>query len=47
MRVKAPQPAEVSLLREGQGRYLHLAPAPELTRACCTTIPVKPSSRLP
>jgi alanine dehydrogenase len=35
--VKEPQPGEVSLLREGQVlfTYLHLAPAPELTRGLC------------
>src|SRR3954453_14962573 len=37
--VKEPQPGEVSLLREGQTlfTYLHLAPAPELTRGLCDT----------
>ena len=35
--VKEPQPGEVELLRPGQTlfTYLHLAPAPELTRALC------------
>ena len=35
--VKEPQPQEVSLLREGQilFTYLHLAPAPELTKGLC------------
>jgi alanine dehydrogenase len=35
--VKEPQPEEVALLREGQTlfTYLHLAPAPELTRGLC------------
>jgi alanine dehydrogenase len=35
--VKEPQPEEVPLLREGQVlfTYLHLAPAPELTRSLC------------
>jgi alanine dehydrogenase len=35
--VKEPQPSEVALLREGQTlfTYLHLAPAPELTRGLC------------
>ena len=35
--VKEPQPEEVGLLREGQllFTYLHLAPAPELTRGLC------------
>ena len=35
--VKEPQPQEVELLREGQTlfTYLHLAPAPELTKALC------------
>jgi alanine dehydrogenase len=35
--VKEPQPEEVGMLREGQVlfTYLHLAPAPELTRALC------------
>jgi alanine dehydrogenase len=35
--VKEPQPQEVALLREGQTlfTYLHLAPAPELTRGLC------------
>jgi alanine dehydrogenase len=35
--VKEPQPEEVGLLREGQTlfTYLHLAPAPELTRELC------------
>src|SRR5256885_3742902 len=37
LKVKEPQPEEASLLREGQVlfAYLHLAPAPELTRALC------------
>ncbi len=37
LKVKEPQPEEASLLREGQilFGYLHLAPAPELTRALC------------
>ncbi len=37
--VKEPQPSEVRLLRLGQTlfTYLHLAPAPELTRALCET----------
>jgi alanine dehydrogenase len=37
--VKEPQPGEVELLREGQTlfTYLHLAPAPELTRGLCET----------
>jgi len=35
--VKEPQPGEVELLRPGQTlfTYLHLAPAPELTRSLC------------
>jgi alanine dehydrogenase len=35
--VKEPQPEEVGLLREGQllFTYLHLAPAPDLTRGLC------------
>jgi alanine dehydrogenase len=35
--VKEPQPEEVPLLREGQTlfTYLHLAPAPDLTRGLC------------
>jgi alanine dehydrogenase len=35
--VKEPQPDEVGLLKEGQTlfTYLHLAPAPELTRGLC------------
>jgi alanine dehydrogenase len=35
--VKEPQPGEVELLRPGQTlfTYLHLAPAPDLTRALC------------
>ena len=35
--VKEPQPEEVGLLRQGQTlfTYLHLAPAPELTRGLC------------
>ena len=34
LKVKEPQAPEVALLREGQTlfTYLHLAPAPELTR---------------
>jgi alanine dehydrogenase len=34
LKVKEPQPAEIEMLREGQllFTYLHLAPAPELTR---------------
>jgi alanine dehydrogenase len=37
LKVKEPQPEEVALLRAGQTlfTYLHLAPAPELTRALC------------
>ena len=37
--VKEPQPDEVELLRPGQilFTYLHLAPAPDLTRALCAT----------
>ncbi len=37
--VKEPQPEEVALLREGQTlfTYLHLAPAPELTKGLCET----------
>jgi alanine dehydrogenase len=37
LKVKEPQPPEVGLLREGQllFTYLHLAPAPELTRGLC------------
>ena len=37
LKVKEPQQAEVALLREGQllFTYLHLAPAPELTKALC------------
>ena len=37
LKVKEPQDAEVDLLREGQllFTYLHLAPAPELTRRLC------------
>ena len=37
LKVKEPQDEEVGLLREGQllFTYLHLAPAPELTRALC------------
>ena len=37
LKVKEPQGAEVDLLREGQllFTYLHLAPAPELTRRLC------------
>jgi alanine dehydrogenase len=39
MKVKEPQPAEVDLLRPEQVlfTYLHLAPAPELTRGLCET----------
>jgi alanine dehydrogenase len=37
LKVKEPQPPEVALLRAGQTlfTYLHLAPAPELTRGLC------------
>ena len=37
LKVKEPQPPEVGLLREGQTlfTYLHLAPAPELTKGLC------------
>jgi alanine dehydrogenase len=37
LKVKEPQPAEIEMLREGQVlfTYLHLAPAPELTRGLC------------
>jgi alanine dehydrogenase len=37
LKVKEPQPAEIEALREGQllFTYLHLAPAPELTRGLC------------
>jgi len=37
VKVKEPQPEEVALLRRGQilFTYLHLAPAPELTRSLC------------
>jgi alanine dehydrogenase len=37
LKVKEPQPPEVALLRSGQilFTYLHLAPAPELTRSLC------------
>jgi alanine dehydrogenase len=37
LKVKEPQPQEVGLLRPGQTlfTYLHLAPAPELTRGLC------------
>lgn len=37
LKVKEPQEPEVALLREGQTlfTYLHLAPAPELTRGLC------------
>jgi alanine dehydrogenase len=37
LKVKEPQPPEVELLRAGQTlfTYLHLAPAPELTRGLC------------
>lgn len=37
LKVKEPQPPEVALLREGQTlfTYLHLAPAPELTKGLC------------
>jgi alanine dehydrogenase len=39
LKVKEPQPEELGLLREGQVlfAFLHLAPAPELTRALCDT----------
>jgi alanine dehydrogenase len=39
LKVKEPQDAEVDLLREGQllFTYLHLAPAPELTRRLCNS----------
>jgi alanine dehydrogenase len=39
LKVKEPQPAEVALLRDGQilFTYLHLAPAPELTRGLCAS----------
>jgi alanine dehydrogenase len=39
LKVKEPQPEEVALLRPGQVlfTYLHLAPAPELTRLLCTS----------
>ena len=39
--VKEPQPQEVGLLKEGQTlfTYLHLAPAPELTRGCLSALP--------
>jgi alanine dehydrogenase len=37
LKVKEPQPVEIEMLREGQllFTYLHLAPAPELTRGLC------------
>ncbi|MEA2457057.1 MAG: alanine dehydrogenase, partial [Thermoleophilaceae bacterium] len=37
LKVKEPQPPEVALLRDGQTlfTYLHLAPAPELTKGLC------------
>jgi alanine dehydrogenase len=39
LKVKEPQEPEVALLREGQTlfTYLHLAPAPELTRGLCAS----------
>jgi alanine dehydrogenase len=39
LKVKEPQPEEVGRLREGQllFTYLHLAPAPDLTRSLCET----------
>jgi alanine dehydrogenase len=39
LKVKEPQPPEVELLRDGQAlfTYLHLAPAPELTRGLAET----------
>jgi len=39
LKVKEPQPPEVELLRPGQllFTYLHLAPAPELTRGLCAS----------
>src|SRR3954463_9922588 len=39
LKVKEPQPPEVSMLRPGQTlfTYLHLAPAPELTKGLCDT----------
>jgi alanine dehydrogenase len=39
LKVKEPQPPEVSLLRPGQVlfTYLHLAPAPELTQGLCAS----------
>jgi alanine dehydrogenase len=39
LKVKEPQSPEIELLRDGQTlfTYLHLAPAPELTRALCET----------
>lgn len=37
LKVKEPQPEEVAMLRDGQTlfTYLHLAPAPELTKGLC------------
>ena len=45
LKVKEPQPEEVDLLRAGQPlfTYLHLAPAPELTRGPRAT-PAPPAS---
>ena len=37
MKVKALQPSE----GQGPSCYLHLAPAPELTRFCCNTDPAQ------
>jgi alanine dehydrogenase len=39
LKVKEPQPVEIEMLREGQllFTYLHLAPAPELTRGLCSS----------
>jgi alanine dehydrogenase len=39
LKVKEPQPREIEMLRQGQllFTYLHLAPAPELTRGLCGT----------
>ena len=39
LKVKEPQASEVALLREGQllFTYLHLAPAPELTKGLCAS----------
>jgi alanine dehydrogenase len=39
VKVKEPQPPEVAMLRPGQilFAYLHLAPAPELTRSLCAS----------